>query len=134
VSGVWGRAEGLCGDVALLLDQGLLWHENEPLNLEMFACRHGLPMEFLDTSGCPALIAFHAYEDHSLHWLAARPDSNHGFVVGAYNIIRERFYDHEITKVAVPADAQWQVSDDLEIIRVDKLFVLEHVGPMVVPR
>ncbi len=131
LNGVWGRAEGLCGEVGQLLEQGLLWPKNQSLNLEMFACRYGLSMECLDTSGFPALVAFHPVEDRPLHWLSVRPDCDHGFIVGPLDIIRKRFPNQEIAKVAVPADAQWQVSHDLEFISVDRFFVLEHTGQMV---
>lgn len=131
VTNVWGNADGLRGEVANLLDQGLLWPKDQPLTLEMFATRYKLPMEFFDNSGLPALIAFHALEGPPLHWLTVRPDTVHGFIVGPLQEIRRRFPGQEIAKVAVPSEANWQICDDLAVFRTDRVFVLEHVEPLV---
>jgi len=106
VTGLWGRADGLRGDVQDLADRYLLWPKSQPLTLEMFASRYSLPMEFLDYSSYPALIAFHALETKSEHWLMARPSNADGFIVGPLAEIQERFLGQEVTKIAVPF--QWR--------------------------
>ena len=131
VSGVWGRADGLQGQITQLLDQGQLWPRSQALALEMFASRYKLPMEFFDNSGLPALVAFHALEGPPLHWLAVRSDALHGFIVGPLLEIRRRFPGQEIAKVAVPGDADWQICDDMQVFRTDRVYVLEHVEPLV---
>ena len=131
VSGVWGRSDGLRGQVRGLLERGQLWPKDQPFTLEMFASRYKLPMEFFDNSGLPALVAFHALDGPPLHWLAVRSDSAHGFIVGALLEISRRFPGQEIAKVAVPGDADWQICDDLRVFRTDKVYVLEHIEPLV---
>jgi len=131
VTGVWGRADGLQGEVSELLDQGLLWPKGQPLTLEMFASRHKLPMEFFDNSGLAALIAFHALEGPPLHWLTVRTDAVHGFIVGSLLEIRRRFPGQEIAEVVVPGESDWQICDDLAVLRTDRIYVLEHIEPLV---
>ena len=131
VTGAWGKADGLRGEVQELLDSGLLWLKGEELKLENFASRYNLPMEFLDNSGSPALIAYHAVEDVPLHWLAVRNSRAEGFVVGPLAEIAKRFPGQEIIKAAVPSEADWQISDDLAVLRTDRLFAFEHVDTLV---
>ena len=131
VTGVWGNATGLRGPVLELLDKGLLWPKDRPLTLEMFATRYNLAMEFFDSSGLPALIAFHATEGPPLHWLTVRANTADGFLVGPLVQIRRRFPGQEITKVAVPSEANWQISEDLQVLRTDRVYALEHIDPLV---
>lgn len=131
VTGIWGNASGLKGGVAELVEQGLLWTVNQKLDLEMFASRYGMSMEFFDSSGAPALIAFHALEHGPLHWMAVREDSRHGFLVGTVSVISRRFSGREIIKVAVPSEAEWEIGEDLDLLYTDRIYALEHVGPLV---
>lgn len=131
LTGVWGNATGLTGDVAELLDQGTLWAVDQQLNLEIFASRYHLSMEFFDNSGSPALIGFHALQDRPLHWMNVRPDSMHGFIVGPMPTICRRFPNQEIIKVAVPSEADWQISDELDVLHTDRIYAIEHVGQLV---
>ncbi len=130
VTGLWGRADGLKGDVHELAEQCLLWPKDRPLALEMFASRYNLPMEFLDYSGSPALIAFHALESKPEHWQMVRPSSAEGFIVGPLAKIQKSFLGQEITKVAVPAQADWTLAEDLQLIHTDKIHVFEHITPV----
>ena len=131
VSGVWGKADRLRGVVAELLEQGLLWHKDQPLSLEMFASRYNLPMEFLDNSGMPALIAFHALEGAGLHWVTVRTGSAGGFIVGALLVIAGRFPGQEIIKVAVPGDADWQLMEGFDVLNADRIYAFEQLGSPV---
>ena len=131
VTGIWGNASGLAGGVAELVEEGLLWTVNQNLDLEMFARRYGMSMEFFDNSGSPALIAFHALEAGPLHWMAVREDSRHGFLVGPMSVISRRFSSQEIIKVAVPSEAEWEISEDLDLLYTYRIYALEHVGPLV---
>ena len=131
VSGVWGNATGLCGEVPKLLDKGLLWPQKRPLSLEMFATRYKLAMEFFDNSGLPALIAFHAIQGAPLHWLTVRDDAADAFVVGPLLEIATRFPGQEFIKVAVPGQADWQISEDLAVLHTDRVYALEHIEPLV---
>ena len=131
VSGVWGNATGLRGEVVELLDKGLLWPNDRPLSLGMFATRYNLAMEFFDSSGLPALIAFHAIQGAPLHWLTVRANTTDGFVVGPLAEIQKRFPGQEIAKVAVPSEANWQISEDIQLIRTDRVYALEHIAPLV---
>jgi len=127
VSGVWGKADRLRGAVGELLEHGLLWRKDQPMNLEMFASRYNLPMEFLDNSGLPALIAFHALEGVPLHWVTVRNQSVEGFTVGALSTISARFPGQEIIKVAVPGDADWQLLDGFDVLSADRIYAFEQL-------
>ena len=131
VTDLWGRADGLQGNVQDLADQGLLWPRGLPLALEMFASRYDLPMEFVDYSGSPTLIAFYALESELEHGLMVRPSSTDGFTVGPLEKIQELFPGQEITKVAVPSQADWCITEDLQLIQTDKLYVFEHISPVL---
>ena len=131
VSDVWGNAAGLRGEVLELLEKGMLWPKSRPLSLEMFATRYKLAMEFFDNSGLPALIAFHAVQGPPLHWLTVRDDAANGFTVGPLLEIARRFPGQEITKVAVPGQANWQISEDLAVLHTDRVYALEHIQPLV---
>lgn len=131
VTGLWGRADGLQGNVRDLADQCLLWPKDHPLALEMFASRYDLPMEFLDYSGSPALIAFHALESKPEHWLMVRPSCRDGFIVGPLAKIKKEFFGQEIARVAVPSQANWKIGDDFQLIHTDKICVFEHISPVV---
>lgn len=131
VTGLWGRADGLKGDVRNLADQFLLWPKDRPMVLEMFASRYNLPMEFLDYSGSPALIAYHALEAKPEHWLMARPSSAEGFIVGPLAKIQKTFIGQEIAKVAVPPQAEWEIAENLQFIQTDKICVFEHISPIL---
>ena len=126
VTGLWGMADGLKGDAHSLIEQHLLWPKNRPMSLEMFASRYNLPMEFVDYSSSPALIAFHALESKPEHWLMVRPSCAEGFIVGPLAQIKRKFLGQEITTVAVPAQAQWDITEDLQLIQTDKIYVFEH--------
>ena len=130
VTGLWGRADGLRGDTQDLADQGLLWPKDQPLDLEMFASRYNLPMEFLEYSSPPALIAFHALESKPEHALMVRPSKKDGFIVGPLAKIQKGFLGQEITEVAVPSQADWSIAEDLQFIQTDKIYVFEHITPM----
>ncbi len=131
VTGIWGKADGLKGQVSDLLYNGLLWAEKQPLSLGMFASRYDLPMEFLDNSGSPALIAFHALENRPEHWLMVRSNEMGGFIVGPLAKIRKRFLGQEIAKVAVSSEAVWRISGDFDLLQTDKIYVFEHIAPML---
>ncbi|NIA07179.1 MAG: hypothetical protein GWP14_06025 [Actinobacteria bacterium] len=131
VSDVWGNASGLRGEVSELLEKGLLWPKNRPLSLEMFATRYKLAMEFFDNSGLPALIAFHAVQGPPLHWLTVRDNAANGFIVAPLLEIARRFPGQEITKVAVPGQANWHISQDLLALHTDRVYALEHIEPLV---
>ena len=131
VSDIWGNAAGLRGKVSELLEKGMLWPKNRPLSLEMFATRYKLAMEFFDNSGLSALIAFHVVQGRPLHWLTVRDDATDGFIVGPLPEIARRFPGQEITKVAVPGQANWQISEDLQVIHTDRVYALEHIQPLV---
>ncbi len=131
VSGVWGKADGLRGDVAELLEQGLLWRKNKVLSLEMFASRYNLPMEFLDNSGLPALIAFHAIEERPLHWVTVRNQSADGFIVGGLSAVSSRSAGQDIIKVAVPGDADWQLQDGFDVLSADRIYAFEQLASPV---
>ena len=127
ITSVWGDATGLRGDVHELVEKGKLWLKNRPFNLEMFATRYKLAMEFLDNSGMPALIAFHAVLGAPLHWLTVREDAADAFIVGPLPQISRRFPGREIMKVAVPGDAEWHISQDTRMILTDRVYALEHI-------
>ena len=129
-SSVWGNATGLHGEVRELIEKGLLWPKDRPLVLEMFATRYKLAMEFFDNSGMPALIAFHATLGPPLHWLTVRDNAADGFIIGPLREIARRFPGQEIIKVAVPGDADWQIGPDLQFIRTDRVYALEHIEPL----
>lgn len=131
VTGLWGRADGLEGDTGDLADQGLLWPKDRRLDLEMFASRYNLPMEFLDYSSPPALIAFHALESKPEHGLMVRPSRTDGFIVGPLERIEKRFLGQEITKVAVPWQSDWSIAEDLQLIQTDKIYIFEHITPVL---
>ncbi len=131
VTGIWGRADGLRGNVQELVDQCLLWPKDQPLALEMFAGRYNLSMEFLDYSGSPALIAFHALEAKPEHWMMVRPSCTDGFIVGPLAEIQKSFLGQEITRVAVPSQASWKIDEDFQFIRTDKICVFEHISPVL---
>ena len=131
VSGVWGKADRLRGAIGELLEQGLLWRKDQPLSLEMFASRYNLPMEFLDNSGLPALIAFHALEGVPLHWVTVRNQSVEGFTVGPLSAISARFPGQEIIKVAVPGDANWQLLDGFDLLSADRIYAFEQLASPV---
>lgn len=126
VTGVWGKADGLFGTVRELLDQGMLWPANQSLSLELFASRNNLPMEFFDNSGLPALVAFHALEDISLHWVTVRSGNAEAFAAGPLAVVSQRFPGQEIIKVAIPGDADWQLSEDYDMLRTDRIYAFEQ--------
>ncbi len=131
VTAVWGKADRLRGDVGELLEQGLLWRKSQALSLEMFASRYNLPMEFLDNSGLPALIAFHALEGVPLHWVTVRSQNMERFTVGPLSIISGRFPGQEIIKVAVPGDADWQLLEELDLLSADRIYAFEQLASPV---
>lgn len=126
VTNVWGKVDRLRGAVGELLEQGLLWRTDQSLSLEMFASRHNLPMEFLDNSGHPALIAFHALEGVPLHWVTVRSDEAEGFTVGSLAAVSAHFPGQEIIKVAVPSDGDWQLLEGFELLSVDRIYAFEQ--------
>ena len=131
VSPVWGNADRLRAGVAELMEQGMLWPKDRSLSLEMFASRHNLPMEFLDNSGLPALIAFHALEGGPLHWVTVRSQSVEGFTVGPLSAISSRFTGQQIIKVAVPGDADWQLMDGFNVLTADRIYAFEQLASPV---
>ena len=131
VTQVWGKADNLQGRVAELLDQGLLWPKDHPLALEMFASRYSLPMEFLDNSGAPALIAFYALQGSAVHWVTVSHNQGESFVVGPLVAIRRISPGQEIIKVAVPSNANWQLLDNLELLHTNKIYAFEQVAAPV---
>ena len=131
LSGAWGKADRLRGAVGELLEQGLLWRKDQPLSLEMFASRYNLPMEFLDNSGQPALIGFHALEGVPLHWVTVRSDEVDGFTVGPLSAISAHFPGQEIIKVAVPGDADWQLLEGFELLSADRIYAFEQLASPV---
>ncbi len=131
VSSVWGKADSLRGAIAELLEQGLLWPKNRDLTLEMFASRHNLPMEFLDNSGMPALIAFYALEGVPLHWVTVCNQNMDGFTVGPLSIISARSPGQEIIKVALPSDANWQLLDKFDLLSADRIYAFEQLASPV---
>ncbi len=131
VTAVWGQAGGLHGEVHDFLDKSLLWPKAQALTLEMFASRYNLPMEFLDYSSSPALVAFHVPDAKHEHWLMIRPSSEEGFVVGPLDEIQKRFLGQEVTKVAVPSSAVWHASKDLRFIQTDRICIFEHITSII---
>lgn len=131
VSSVWGKADRLRGSVAELLEQGMLWPRDRDLTLEIFASRYNLPMEFLDNSGMPALIAFYALEGVPLHWVTVRNQKLEGFTIGPLSVISARFPGQEIIKVAVPSDANWQLMDGFNLLTADKIYAFEQLASPV---
>ena len=131
VSDVWGKADRLHGSVAELLEQGLLWRTDQALSLEMFASRYNLPMEFLDNSGQPALIGFHALEGVPLHWVTVRSAEAEGFTVGSLSAISAHFPGQEIIKVAVPGDGDWQLVEGFELLTTDRIYAFEQLASPV---
>lgn len=130
ITSVWGNATGLRGDVHELVQKGMLWLKNRPFNLEMFATRYRLAMEFLDNSGMPALIAFHAVLGAPLHWLTVRENAADAFIVGPLIQISRQFSGREIMKVAIPGNAEWHISQDTRLILTDRVYALEHIEPL----
>ncbi len=131
VTSVWGKADRLRGNVGELLEQGLLWRKSQTLSLEMFASRYNLPMEFLDNSGLPALIAFHALEGVRLHWVTVRGENMERFTVGSLSTISGRFPGQEIIKVAVPGDADWELLEGLDLLSADRIYAFEQLAAPV---
>ena len=131
VTGAWGKADRLRGALGELLEQGLLWRTDQGLSLEMFASRHNLPMEFLDNSGQPALIGFHALEGVPLHWVTVRSDEAEGFTVGSLSAVSAHFPGQEIIKVAVPSDADWQLLESFDLLSVDRIYAFEQLASPV---
>ncbi len=109
----------------------MLWPKDRALSLEMFASRYNLPMEFLDNSGLPALIAFHALEGVPLHWVTVRSQSVEGFTVGSLSVISARFPGQEMIKVAVPGDAVWQLLDGFDVLNAEKIYAFEQLAAPV---
>jgi hypothetical protein len=66
-----------------------------------------------------------------LHWLTVRNNAADGFVVGPLLEIAARFPGQELTKVAVPSQANWQISEDLDVLHTDRVYALEHIEPLV---
>lgn len=131
VTNVFGNPDGLRGQISDLVEQGLLWPKSYTLTLEMFASRYKLPMEFFDNSNFPALIAFHASQGPPLHWLAVRANIADGFIVGPLPEIQNRFPGQQIIKVAVPGDADWQICANLKLLCTDRIYVFEHIAPLL---
>ena len=131
VSSVWGKADSLRGATAELLERGLLWPKDRELTLEMFASRHNLPMEFLDNSGMPALIAFYALEGVPLHWVTVCSQNMDGFTVGSLSVISARSPGQEIIKVALPSDAHWQLLDKFDLLSADRIYAFEQLASPV---
>jgi hypothetical protein len=131
VGGVWGNADGLRGSVAELTEQGKLWLKDQTLTLEIFASRFNLPMEFLDNSGHPALIAFHALQGTAVHWITVRNQSAEGFIVGPFSVISHRFPGQEIIKVAIPSDAKWQLQDEYDTLTTSRIYAFEQLATPV---